>query len=295
MSEDINFISLLNHKTEMSNEIFFLFWTLVLFALPALAQNSIPVITLGTFHFDFPNLDRIQIEENGKIDVLDPKYQAEIIELVDLLAQFKPTIIVIERNHKIQNRIDSLYQQYLVGKYDLRRGEEEQIGFRLAKQMGINKLYCADEWGEPYNKIKQLIDNEDSEDYINFEKSFSEHPDSVKRFNSKYIFKERGIIAELVELNKEENIKRSLGNYLIGHFKYEVQPYDYTGSDFETGRWFNRNLRIFRNIQRIETRSSDKILVIFGSGHLNILNYLFECSPEYSLEDINKYLKSSPL
>ncbi|MCS3161177.1 DUF5694 domain-containing protein [Bacteroides faecis] len=41
-----------------------------------------------------------------------------------------------------------------------------------------------------------------------------------------------------------------MGNYLIGHFKYESDKGDYTGTDFESGRWFNRNLRIFRNIQR---------------------------------------------
>ena len=97
-------------------------------------------------------------------------------------------------------------------------------------------------------------------------------------------------MAELIELNDPEHIRRSLGNYLIGHFKYEFFSNDYIGVDFETGRWFNRNLRIFRNIQRIETGPSDRILVIFGAGHLNLLNYLFECSPEYRLEEANKYL-----
>lgn len=72
------------------------------------------------------------------------------------------------------------------------------------------------------------------------------------------VFKEQGIIAELIELNDPEHIRRSLGNYLIGHFKYEFFSNDYIGVDFETGRWFNRNLRIFRNIQRIETGPSDR-------------------------------------
>lgn len=110
------------------------------------------------------------------------------------------------------------------------------------------------------------------------------------RFVPEAVFKEQGIIAELIELNDPEHIRRSLGNYLIGHFKYEFFSNDYIGVDFETGRWFNRNLRIFRNIQRIETGPSDRILVIFGAGHLNLLNYLFECSPEYRLEEANKYL-----
>ncbi|MDR1056266.1 MAG: hypothetical protein LBL90_10725 [Prevotellaceae bacterium] len=30
---------------------------------------------------------------------------------------------------------------------------------------------------------------------------------------------------------------------------------------------------------------------MFGAGHLNILNYLIECSPEYYLEDASKYLR----
>ena len=112
----------------------------------------------------------------------------------------------------------------------------------------------------------------------------------LKGLCPKLVFKEQGIIAELIELNDPEHIRRSLGNYLIGHFKYEFFSNDYIGVDFETGRWFNRNLRIFRNIQRIETGPSDRILVIFGAGHLNLLNYLFECSPEYRLEEANKYL-----
>ena len=45
-----------------------------------------------------------------------------------------------------------------------------------------------------------------------------------------------------------------------------------------------------RNIQRIKTRKEDRIIVIFGAGHMNILNYLLECSPEYRLEDIGQYL-----
>ena len=32
------------------------------------------------------------------------------------------------------------------------------------------------------------------------------------------------------------------------------QEKDFTGVDFETGRWFSRNLKIFRNIQRIERK-----------------------------------------
>ena len=74
------------------------------------AQDTIPVLTLGILHFNFPNLDRVQIAEDGQIDVLHPKHQIEIINLVELLEKFEPTIIVIEKHPEMQNKIDSLYQ-----------------------------------------------------------------------------------------------------------------------------------------------------------------------------------------
>ena len=89
----------------------------------------------------------------------------------------------------------------------------------------------------------------------------------------------------------EENLKKDLGDYLIGVFKYETDDNEFFGVDFQTGNWFNRNLRIIRNIQKINTKQNDKIFVLFGAGHMNILNILFDASPEYKLVNVNDYLK----
>ena len=256
---------------------------LLIFAAAFSQISAQSVLTLGTFHFDFPNLDAVRIDESDQIDVFDPKYQKEIELLTEKLLKFKPTIIVIEQQPSEQQRIDSLYNLYRSGQYKLGRSECEQIGFRLAGLSGLEKLWCVDEWGGFNENVIRLLENEAGEEFVNFEKSFSEKIDSTKEFRLKNIFKSEGIIAELRQLNDEENIKRDLGNYLINTFKYESTPYDFTGVDFETGRWFNRNLKIFRNIQRIKAEPSDRILVIFGAGHLNILNWLFECSPEFEL------------
>ncbi|MCL2683011.1 MAG: DUF5694 domain-containing protein [Bacteroidales bacterium] len=245
------------------------------------------VLTLGVFHFNFPNLDVVQIAKEDQIDVLLPEHQKEIELIVEKLLLFQPTIIVIECQPAYQHIIDSLYHQYLLGKHLLRREEIEQIGFRIAKAMGLQKLYCVDEWGNFTENISNLMNNQKSEEFLAFAKSFE---NNSELFNER-LFKTKGILAELVRKNDEKNIKRDLGSYLIGPFKHEFTPYDFTGVDFETGRWFSRNLKIFRNIQRIDTRPEDRILVIYGSGHLSILNYLFECSPEYTLVRTNDFLK----
>ncbi len=266
-----------------------LFWVPLI--LSAQTTDKVPVITLGTFHFSFPNLDDIKIDKNDQIDVLEPGYQKEIEEIVSDLSKFKPTVIVIERQPDQQSKVDSLYQEYLKGNYQLSRGEDEQIGFRLAKANALRKLYCVDEWGNFNENVTKILEGKDSLLTQRFESFYHTNPDSLKKTKNKPTFKSNGLKKELLLINDEKRIKESLGDYLVGIFKYEVKQNDFLGVDFETGRWFNRNLKIFRNIQRIEASPRDRIVVIFGSGHLNLLNYFFECSPEYQLVDVKEFLR----
>lgn len=272
-----------------------LIFTLVfLFLISANAQKQTlqptEVLTLGVFHFNFPNLDAQKILKSDQIDVLDQKHQDEINTVVDKLSAFKPTIIVIERQSNRQEEVDSLYNLYLQGKYILGRSEQEQIGFRLARKMGLKQLYCVDEWGKFYPEIERVVMGSDSMELVKFIDYYDNNDDRDKAFKYEPVFKTKGILEELERLNNQDNIKKSLGNYLIESFKYESQEGDFFGVDFETNRWFNRNLRIFRNLQRINTEPSDKILVIFGSGHMNLLNIFFDSSPEYRLVNTNDFL-----
>ncbi len=254
-------------------------------------KKQIEVLTLGAFHFNFPNLDVIKTSIDDKIDVLDPKYQKEIEDIVIRLAKFKPTIIVIEREPSKQAKYDSLYNQYLSGKYNLRRNEEEQIGFRLAKMMKLKSLLCADSWGRDYEEINTVLERKDSLEYIKFMNYFNKSAESLKQYYPKPVFKTKGIRAELIQMNDGNNVKIDLGTYLMGIFKYETKDNEFFGPDFVTGWWFSRNLRIFRTIQKIDAKPSDRILVIFGAGHMNLLNLFFDSSPEYKLFKVNDYLK----
>lgn len=254
--------------------------------------GQIQVLTLGTFHFSFPNLDVEKTEDDDQIDVYDAKYQKEIELIVDKLAKFKPSKIVIEREPIFQNKYDSLYQSYLKNNHKLSRSEDQQIGFRLAKRLGLKHLYCTDAWGEDYEDVKNLMDGKDSIERQKFEEFFYNNPDSLQLSyrNEKQIFKTQGILAELKRINTDSELSKSLGDYLIGVFKYETPVNNQFGVDFTTGWWFNRNLRIFRNIQRVDATPGDRILVIYGAGHMNLLNIFFEASPEYELLYINDYL-----
>jgi len=188
-----------------------LFFTILLaiFSAAVVAQSSkTEVLTLGTFHFNFPNLDVTQISKNDQIDVLNLKFQKEIEDIVNKISGFKPTIIVIERQPSEQHITDSIFSAYLHNNYQLKRNEEEQIGFRLAKQLGLKKLYCVDEWGNFNNKIDSIIYGKDSIEAKKFETFFENNPERLKRFNNSPVFKTEGISAALRQANDEINIKK---------------------------------------------------------------------------------------
>ncbi len=272
-----------------------LFLILSLFSLTsnviAQTKKRVEVLTLGSFHFPFQNRDLIKTNINDQIDVLEPKYQQEIEDIVQRIAKFKPTMIIIEREPTEQVKYDSLYDLYLQGSYKLSRFEDEQIGFRLAKMFNIRKLHCVDAWGKDYETISTVLEGKDSVEYKKFMKYFLSCADTLKQYFPAPIFKTKGIRAELIQKNDSDNIKSDLGTYLIGIFKYEIKDNDFFGPDFVTSWWFNRNLRIFRNIQKINAKPTDRILVIYGAGHMNLLNIFFNSSPEYNLQKINDYLK----
>ncbi len=265
--------------------------TLFISAIFAQSPKQTEVLTLGSFHFAFRNLDLLKTSKEDQIDVLEAKYQQEIEDIVARIAKFKPTIIAIERDPSKQAKYDSLYNQYLLGKYDLARDEEQQIGFRIAKRMNLKTLYCVNAWGQDYEALDPVLGGKDSLENKKFMNYFSRSADTIKQYFPKPVFKTKGIRAELIQKNDRSNIRADMGTYLLGVFKYETKDNEFFGPDFVTGWWFNRNLRIFRNIQKINAKPTDRILVIFGAGHMTLLNSFFDASPEYKLLNVNDYLK----
>ena len=258
--------------------------------ISSLSAQQTQVLPLGTFHFNFPNLDVVQIDDDEQIDVLDEQYQDEIREIVQQIARFDPTIIAIEREPFRQHHYDSLYKAYLTGHHTLTRSEEQQIGFRLAKMLDLKTLHCIDESARHYSDIHELVYGAESPEQREFMDFFYNNPDTDMYHTSQSIYKTEGIIAELKRLNSDEQLKHSLGDYFIAVFKYETEEKPFLGADFTSGWWFNRNLRILRNIQRINPTPQDRILLIYGSGHMNILNIFIDASPEFEVVKVEKFL-----
>jgi hypothetical protein len=244
-------------------------------------------MTLGVFHFNFPNEDVVQVAEGDKIDVLAEHYTGEIASITRALAEFKPTHIAVEVLPNRQARLDSLYTAYREGRYALGRNEVFQLGFRMAATLGLEGVHAVDDPGRHYPQIEALFN--DSAAMARMEQHYYQAPDVRHRVHT-----DKGRITSITDAlirgNDPAHIAERLSLYLLNPFSFEEEPNDFIGVDFETGRWFNRNLRIFRNLQRMPLAEGDRVLLIIGSEHLNLLNHFLEVSKEFEFVSPLPYL-----
>lgn len=244
------------------------------------------VLVVGSFHFDYPNLDAHKTEKKDQVDVLSPKTAKEVTELVEYIKKFKPTKIAIEAfpdwnaNQKLK--------EYKEGKHNDKRDERYQLAMRIAKDLGINELYSIDansvlgDLQEKFGKTDSLYFKNLSAEY-----DFQSNDPVSKQYDAFFKSSEPKNFKSLLDLfkymNGKEYHQHEYGAYLNGDFK--LRKYD--GADMLALYWYNRNLRIFRNIQNIPHNSEDRLLVIVGNGHASVLRQLFTSSPEFNYIEFN--------
>lgn len=247
------------------------------------------VLLVGTFHFNYPNLDKHKIAKEDQVDIQSAQKQREVMELIDYLAQFKPTKIVVERWP--QSNANEKYHQYLKGEYDLKNTEIDQLAFRLGKMFGVDDLVLADAgtlvrdfiWSKDSLCLRPIMDS------IYQDWDFSDPNDPMdKKYDALYELEDKMESAStLLDVFKYNNSRQRMlttyGAYLVG----DISLGEHRGADALSMHWYNRNLRIFKNIRDVEVTAEDRIMVIYGSGHMGILHNLFESSPEYDLIDFN--------
>ncbi|HUE77208.1 MAG TPA: DUF5694 domain-containing protein, partial [Longimicrobiales bacterium] len=62
-------------------------------------------------------------------------------------------------------------------------------------------------------------------------------------------------------------------------------PWNWAGPDLVSD-WFRRNIRIYSNILDLVESPEERILVIFGAGHLGWLRHNFATDPEVRLRKL---------
>ncbi len=246
-------------------------------------DQRIPVLLLGSYHMANPGADMYNLEAD---DVLSPKRQEEIRTLVNRLAEFEPTKIAVEAPPGDSATV-AHYAEYVESKRPLKRSELEQIGFRLAKQLGHERIYPIDvEITLDFDAVKQMAAN-DPEHQKMLTQLHSFGP-AVIEVMARWL--ERGTVTEMLcQMNQPEFLYLAHETYMK-FFLPIVDGDNYAGADL-VADWYKRNIRIFANLHQITDSENDRVLVVYGQGHIPILRDLVEDSPYFCVVDALVYLQ----
>ena len=259
------------------------------------------VMILGSSHLANPGADVY----NTKIDdVLAPKRQAEIQQLIEQLARFKPTKIAVEVDARSDADLQTEYGAYLDRNLQLKRHEIHQIAFRLANQMGHPKVHCVDYfWTEQSPRIPESEIDSELMDYQQFAKIRNqEHllppiPTTDERVtpdeDSTTLIESEGyesLIGMYMRLNQSEGRRVDHQEYMrIARIGIDTQ---YPGAHWVIHNWYARNFKIFVNLTRITESADDRILLIIGAGHVFLVQQFLEDSGDYIVESPLDYLSA---
>jgi len=246
------------------------------------------VLLVGTFHFNYPNLDGHTTDKENQVNVLSDEKQKELEELLDYIALFKPTIIAVEAWS--MSDVNNYYRRYLKNDFQLGKNEIYQMGFRLAKRFKLDSLALVDagtlEWsvynGKDSAAVRPWLDS------IYKDWDFRSDDKFSKRYKEWYVYGDSlelnlPFLEVFKIMNSDKNVEKGYGAYLVGDFENN----NFDGADALAMHWYSRNLRIFRNIQKLNAKPEDRILVLYGAGHMGILKQLFESSPQFDLIPFN--------
>lgn len=242
------------------------------------AQAAAEVLVLGTYHFANPGLDVVR---NEVADVLAPGRQQEIERLVAALARFQPTTIAVEHTADASGWLDTAYAAYRAGRHPLSRNETEQVGFRLAARVGLERLHPVDAPGEfPFGEVMAYAARHDSA-FLAWSRGAL---DSITAEENR---RQSLTIPENLRLrNDPADIARGQAFYL--RIATVGAGDSYVGADL-VAKWYARNVRIFANLQRL-ARPGGRIVLLIGSGHAAILRSLIRDDPRLRLVETLDYL-----
>ncbi len=239
------------------------------------------VLMLGTFHF----ISKLDMFTSDVDDMGASSRQAELETLTRQLAIYRPTKVLIERPYADRVAVNADYASYLRGTRQLCPDEAEQIGFRLAAACEHDVVYPVDIMHRWYEESVESILAADPNAQGLWELIQQEGREVMSDLS--------GVLAtsNVSETLRYLNVPAARAAYLHPYtrdFVRLVSGENYAGADM-VGNWYFRNARICANICR-SSAPGDRLVLVYGAGHIPVLEHLLSSAGVFALEDPLSYL-----
>ena len=251
------------------------------------APAPIQVMVLGTYHFDNPGRDIVNVKAD---DVTAPKRQRELVVLAEAIAAFRPTRVVVERRRPGPDYDVKEFGAFAPALLTKDPDETVQLGYRIAARAGLKTVQGIDEQPEG-----------DEPDYFPFDKVQAYARDKGEEAKLDAVF---APIRTEAKLGEQRMMRESIPSLLIPYNDEATplagQQVSYGMLAFGDGNrqpgadlnamWYLRNAKIFAKLMLV-ARPGDRVVVIYGAGHLYWLRHFAANVPGYQSIDVMPYLR----
>lgn len=257
-----------------------LLWSSCLVSAATPGAEPARVMLVGMFHFANPGRDLVK---SRVINVMSPENQAYLEGLAGRLAGFKPTGVLAECSPSEQGTYDQRFKDYLAGRFKLPSNETYQVGFRVARQAGLQGVTCFDEDKIGWNAqpMFEYMEKHDVQTKQAVEALVGELSATHDKEQTSLT------LAQLPQLaNDPARDAINKGFYVRTN---AVGAGDgFAGAD-ASASWWHRNFRMYANIQKASGPGT-RVIVLAGQGHTAILKDLLAVDGLRLPEDARPYL-----
>jgi len=254
-------------------------------------SNKIKVLNFGTFHFgNTSDANKTEFDEENR------ELQNEVREISKMIAEFQPTIICVEELPQDNEQLNILYQDFLKNSSVLntKHGETSMIAFDVARLNNVEKIYGIDnKMGYNYGLGDYIENNPDLENSIDSKTylqltnyPFKDYPEIVKR---KKNYDALSVLEKLKLLNEDVYLDH-LMNLNADKLLYVGIEDGFQGAD-NAAIFYQRNMRIYSNLNRIKMNENDRVFILMGAAHTAFLRNFIKISPKFVMVETLDYLK----
>ena len=244
--------------------------------------KKIPILNFGTFHMGETNdANKTAFDKNDKNN------QLAINEIAIKLSQFRPTVIIVERPPEFDKKLQSAYNEYLsTPKMKFKNPSEiELLGYELGRISGTKRIYGIDHkmdynyniGAEMVNSIDSLWHNKYYKDLFKFYPQIDIKMDKLNLPDKLKLTNQNTYLDFLIEVNAE----------MLSHVGSEK---GFEGAD-EATKYYQRNIRMYSNLNRINLTENDRVFILLGASHTAYFRDFISRSPKYKMVNTFDYLK----
>jgi len=246
------------------------------------SKTKIEVLNFGTFHMGFTtDAHKTEFDENDK------ENQKRVHQIAEKLKAFKPTVILVEYPPEYNEELKKQYESYLSNPTMMitNPSEVELLAFELGRLANTKRIYGIDHrMGYNYRigtEIKNEIDAQWHDEYYKDPMSF--HPEI--NIDEDCLDLERQLI-----LANHESYLDFLITINADLLTHAGTADNFEGAD-EAAKYYQRNLRMYSNLNRIDLKSDDRVFILMGASHTAFFRDFMSRSPKYRMVNTFDYLR----